>query len=141
MVKPLGMGGYGCVWLGRENATGQPVAIKEINKSKLQEAKQMQHVIQERNILASVDCPFVVRFRDTFQDSENLYIVTDFAPGGELYRVMEQLGPLSESHARFYAAEVALALYALHTRGIAFRDLKVGRESASFSALGQNFQI
>jgi protein kinase A len=58
------------------------------------------------------------------QDDLNLYLVLEYLPGGELFRMVKNKGNLKVSQATFYLAEIVLALEALHKRNIIYRDLK-----------------
>jgi protein kinase A len=58
------------------------------------------------------------------QDNLNLYLVLEYLPGGELFRMVKNKGNLKVSQATFYLAEIVLALEALHKRNIIYRDLK-----------------
>eukprot|EP01041_Mallomonas_annulata_P001136 gene1136-2202_t len=71
-----------------------------------------------------MDHPFIVKLHYAFQTSTKLCLVLDFASGGELFFHLSRLKRFSESMTRFYAAEIALALRALHDVGVAYRDLK-----------------
>ena len=68
--------------------------------------------------------PFVVKLHYAFQSNECLYFVTDFLNGGELFFHLCNEIRFSEDRARFYAAEIVLALAHLHENGIIYRDLK-----------------
>jgi protein kinase A len=120
----LGTGTYGKVRVGRHRATGTIVAIKSISKARTIEGHQVPHILSEREILAHIEFPFCVSLRGTFQDPDDVYLVMDFVPGGELFRLLVEHGSFPEPVARFYAAEVLLTLEYLHERNIAYRDLK-----------------
>lgn len=68
--------------------------------------------------------PFIAELKYAFQTSEKLYMVTEFKAGGELYSHLKREGKFNEERARFYAAEVILALECLHAHNIVYRDLK-----------------
>lgn len=79
----------------------------------------------EREILKKADCPFIVRMRYSFQDEYNLYYCLDYIPGGELFTYLHSCGKFFQDQAKFYAAEVLLALEYLHEKMDAiYRDLK-----------------
>lgn len=59
-----------------------------------------------------------------FQSKAHLYFVLDFCPGGELFFYLQQIGRFKEKAARFYAANVVLALRYMHSKNILYRDLK-----------------
>ena len=76
---------------------------------------------EERSILASGSSPWLVSLQYAFQDSRYLYLVMQYMPGGDLLSVIEKREELSNEEVRFYLAELALALHALHTLGYAHR--------------------
>jgi serum/glucocorticoid-regulated kinase 2 len=85
---------------------------------------QIEHTRSERAILEAVNHPFIVTLRYAFQTRDKLYIVTDFAPGGELFFWLKRDRVFSQARARLYAAELVLALEHLHSLDVVYRDLK-----------------
>jgi len=79
----------------------------------------------EAEIMLSLDHPLIVKTWNTFEDDKNIYMLMDFATGGELFYHLREAGRFDEDTARFYAAEVVLALEHLHSKNIAYRDLKL----------------
>jgi serine/threonine protein kinase len=78
----------------------------------------------ERDILCDVDHPFIVKLHFAFHTPAKLYLIVDFVRGGELYFHLRKKGTFSLEEARFFLAELALALGHLHGLGIVYRDLK-----------------
>lgn len=74
--------------------------------------------------MAQIDHPFIVKLHYAFQTRSKLYLIMDFINGGELFFNLRREQRFSEDKARFYAAEVVLALSHLHQNGILYRDLK-----------------
>ncbi len=99
-------------------------AIKVLAKEKVYRMKQVEHTNSERAMLARVRHPFVINLWGTFQDSLNLYMIMDFVAGGELFSLLRKSQRFPNPVAKFYAAEVALALDYLHSNDIIYRDLK-----------------
>lgn len=88
------------------------------------EKNQVHHLHQERKILTEIRHPFLVQMHYAFQTPERLYFVLDFLNGGDLFYHMRKKTRLNEKEARFYAAELILALEHLHNLGFIYRDLK-----------------
>lgn len=122
--RTLGTGSFGRVHLVRSRHNGRFYAVKVLNKEKVIKMKQVEHTNSEREMLVRVRHPFLVNLWGTFQDISNLYMVMDFVAGGELFSLLRKSQRFPNSVAKFYAAEVALALDYLHSLDIIYRDLK-----------------
>jgi protein kinase A len=99
-------------------------AIKVLKKAQVVKMKQVEHTNDERRMLQRVKHPFLITLWGTFQDSKNLYMVMDFVEGGELFSLLRKSQRFPNPVAKFYAAEVTLALEYLHAQHIIYRDLK-----------------
>jgi protein kinase A len=86
--------------------------------------KQVEHTNSERAVLEVVRHPFLVNLWGTFSDPTFLYMVMDFVPGGELFTLLRKSQRFPHPVAKFYAAEVSLAIDYLHQNGFVYRDLK-----------------
>lgn len=84
----------------------------------------MEHTRTERRVLGSVRHPFIVGLHYAFQTSKKLYFILDYCPGGDMFFHLSRYGCFPEIMAKFYAAEIALALVHLHELGVIYRDLK-----------------
>jgi serine/threonine protein kinase len=125
ILKPISRGAFGRVMLARKRTTGDLFALKVLRKRDLIRKNLMQAALAERDALARGGAnPFVIRLFYTFTTSTNLYLVMEYAPGGDCYSLLRSLGCLEESMVRTYAAEVVLALEYCHARGVVHRDLK-----------------
>lgn len=123
----LGKGSYGTVLLVKQQSTGRLYAQKQFRKASLTVHKKLvEQTKTERNILESVNRhPFVVKLFYAFQDQEKLYLILEYAQGGELFTHLAQERMFTEEVASFYMAEMVLALSHLHNNlGVVYRDLK-----------------
>mmetsp|Transcript_26841 Transcript_26841/g.31658 ORF Transcript_26841/g.31658 Transcript_26841/m.31658 type:complete len:392 (+) Transcript_26841:19-1194(+) len=127
LIKVLGRGSFGKVMLCRkkdEGPEGPLYAMKTLRKQALVKRNQLLHTQTERNILQNIQHPFLVNLRFAFQTGDKLYMVLEYMGGGELFHWLKQHRKFSEARGKLYAAEICLALEALHTRDIIYRDLK-----------------
>jgi len=100
--------------------------MKLITKKEMLEKNKVKRVLTEREVLATADHPFVVTMYYSFQTKTKIAFVMQFCGGGEFWRVIQRqpLKCLTEEQAKFYSAEVLLALEYLHMKGFIYRDLK-----------------
>jgi len=124
-LKLIGRGTFGKVFQVRKRDTKRIYAMKVLSKKEIVAKKEVAHTIGERKILQrSLDSPFLVGLKFSFQTDADLYLVTDFKSGGELFWHLQRETRFSEERARFYIAELVLALEHLHKFNIVYRDLK-----------------
>lgn len=124
ILRTLGTGSFGRVHLVRSVHNGRYYAIKVMKKEKVVKMKQVEHTNDERRMLKLVHHPFITRMWGTFQDARNLFMVMDFIEGGELFSLLRKSHRFPHPVAKFYAAEMILAIEYLHSQGIIYRDLK-----------------
>ncbi|XP_074601235.1 uncharacterized protein LOC141855200 isoform X5 [Brevipalpus obovatus] len=123
-LETIGVGAFGEVALVRKKDSNQLYAMKTLRKTDVLKRNQVAHVKAERDILAEADNEWVVKLYYSFQDSNNLYFVMDYIPGGDLMSLLIKLGVFEESLARFYIAELILAVESVHKMGFIHRDIK-----------------
>ncbi|KAK7061524.1 Non-specific serine/threonine protein kinase [Favolaschia claudopus] len=124
-LKLIGRGTFGKVFQVRKKDTKRIYAMKVLSKKEIVAKKEVAHTIGERKILQrSLESPFLVGLKFSFQTDLDLYLVTDFKCGGELFWHLQRETRFSEERARFYIAELILALEHLHKYDIVYRDLK-----------------
>lgn len=124
ILRTLGTGSFGRVHLVRSNHNGRFYALKVLKKHTIVKLKQVEHTNDERRMLSIVSHPFLIRMWGTFQDSEQVFMVMDYIEGGELFSLLRKSQRFPNPVAKFYAAEVCLALEYLHGNNIIYRDLK-----------------
>jgi serine/threonine kinase 38 len=120
----IGKGAFGEVRVCREKSTGDIVAIKKLKKDEMIKKNQVIHVRTEKEILKTLNCPYIVKLRASFQDNFFLYLVMDFLPGGDFMSLLMKKDILNEEESRFYIAEMILCIEAVHELGCIHRDLK-----------------
>lgn len=126
IVQTIGVGGFGKVCL--ISHLGQSIeyyAMKVIEKKKVVKLKQVEHTLNEKNILQAINFPFVVHMSYYKKDSTYLYFILPFIVGGELYKYLKQFVKFDENLIRFYAAQIVLAFEYLHYLQLVYRDLKL----------------
>ncbi|CEG41937.1 agc protein kinase [Plasmopara halstedii] len=124
VLRMIGKGSFGRVLLVRKKNSSQLFAVKILSKPAIVQKQQVEHTRTERRVLASITHPFVVCLHYAFQTTDKLYFVLDYCPGGDLFFHLSRCGCFPEAMAKFYAAEIVLALIHLHEQGIVYRDLK-----------------
>ncbi|KAM9234163.1 ribosomal protein S6 kinase alpha-2 isoform 4-T4 [Dugong dugon] len=126
LLKVLGQGSYGKVFLVRKVKgpdAGHLYAMKVLKKATLKVRDRVRSQM-ERDILAEVNHPFIVKLHYAFQTEGKLYLILDFLRGGDLFTRLSKEVMFTEEDVKFYLAELALALDHLHGLGIIYRDLK-----------------
>ena len=125
-LKLLGRGSFGEVLLVRLIATGKVYAMKILDKKVLKMKKQQSHTKTERDLMVKINSPFIVNIKSAFQDDTNLYLVSEFMQGGDMFFHMHdgQIVIFSHDKTRFYILELVLALESLHKNNMVYRDLK-----------------
>jgi serine/threonine protein kinase len=128
MMRVLGKGCAGKVLLVRHKSSSDLYALKAITKRHVLAHQELQHTLTEQAVLrrmaAEGSDPFVVKLWWSFHDKENLFLVMDFHPGGDLATQLARWGRLGRDRARFYAAEIVEGVEGLHNAGVVYRDLK-----------------
>ena len=123
ILSLLGTGSFGKVCKVRLKKTNEIFAMKILNKDFLIKHKLLKYAISECNVLKKSKSPFIITLHYAFQTPENLYMVIDYCPGGDL-NFHIQLEIFEEEEAKFYISELILAIEYLHNHNILYRDLK-----------------
>ncbi|KAF8577309.1 kinase-like protein [Ramaria rubella] len=130
-LKTIGHGAFGVVSLVREVGTGQLYAMKQLRKTDMLRKGQEGHVRAERDVLksaaligTSAGADWIVKMFYSFQDRDHLYLVLEFMGGGDLLNLLIERDVFEEDFARFYIAEMILAIEQCHKQGFIHRDIK-----------------
>lgn len=124
IIKVIGKGSFGKVFLVREKASRKIYAMKVLKKEYIIRKNQVEHTKTERNVLGYVHHPFIVGLHMAFQTADKLFFVLDYCAGGELFFHLGKVGRFPEQRAKFYTAQITCALEYVHSRDIIYRDLK-----------------
>ncbi|KAI1814701.1 serine/threonine-protein kinase sck1 [Poronia punctata] len=127
ILRLIGKGTFGQVYQVRKKDTSRIYAMKVLSKKVIVQKKEVAHTVGERNILvrtATSESPFIVGLKFSFQTQNDLFLVTDYMSGGELFWHLQKEGRFDEKRAKFYIAELILAIQHLHQNDIVYRDLK-----------------
>ncbi|KAJ9456424.1 RAC family serine/threonine-protein kinase-like protein [Diplonema papillatum] len=124
LLVVVGVGSFGKVLKVRHRQDGKIYAMKVLQKETIVKHHMVPHTRAEKEILEASNHPFVVKMYYAFQTRRQLVFILDFLTGGELFYHLANEQRFSEDRARFYAAEIALALEHLHKQNIIYRDLK-----------------
>ncbi|KAL5699962.1 Serine/threonine-protein kinase d6pkl2 [Ranunculus cassubicifolius] len=126
LLKRLGCGDIGSVYLSELSGTKSYFAMKVMDKTSLASRKKLLRAQTEREILQGLDHPFLPTLYTHFETEKFSCLVMEFCPGGDLHTLRQkQPGKyFSEQAVKFYVAEVLLAMEYLHMLGIVYRDLK-----------------
>ncbi|XP_050219383.1 uncharacterized protein LOC126669859 [Mercurialis annua] len=120
----IGRGAFGEVRLCREKKSGNIYAMKKLKKSEMLSRGQVEHVKAERNLLAEVASHCIVKLYYSFQDTEYLYLIMEYLPGGDIMTLLMREETLTETVARFYIAQSVLAIESIHKHNYIHRDIK-----------------
>jgi len=125
IIGTLGKGSFGHVQLVRESKNpSKTYALKTVSKAAVVKSGQQQHIISEKNVMAALNHPFLIKLHATFKDNNNLYFLLEPSLGGELFNVLRAYTYFTENTAQFFAAGVVAAFEYMHSKDIIYRDLK-----------------
>lgn len=122
-LELLGSGTFGNVFKVKYINNGHIYAMKAINKTNLKKKQLTRLAITECNILKQANNPFIIKVHFSFQTADHLYIVLDYCEGGDLGFILREM-TLEEEEAKFFIAELIIAIRYLHSMNVLYKDLK-----------------
>jgi serine/threonine protein kinase len=123
-LYPIGKGGFGKVWKVQQKKSKQDYAMKEMLKARIISKRSVNSVMNERYLLSIIKHPFIVNMEFAFQSRENLYLVMDLMPGGDLRYHLGRQRKFTEVQTKFFVACMFCALEYIHLHKIIHRDIK-----------------
>uniref|UniRef100_F6U368 Citron Rho-interacting kinase n=1 Tax=Monodelphis domestica TaxID=13616 RepID=F6U368_MONDO len=121
----VGCGHFADVQVVREKATGDIYAMKVMKKRSLLAQEEVSFFEEEQSILCRSTSPWIPQLHYAFQDKQNLYLVMEYLPGGDLLSLLNRYeDQLDENMIEFYLAELVLAIHSVHQMGYVHRDIK-----------------
>jgi 3-phosphoinositide dependent protein kinase-1 len=124
MIKEVGEGSYGRVYLAKRVSDDMKVAIKMLDKHHLIKSHKVEHVMREKKILSEHLHPNLIELIGTYQDEDNLYFALAFEENGDLSGLITRMKKLPLEIVRYYSAQLVGILQYIHFAGIVHRDLK-----------------
>eukprot|EP00079_Xenopus_tropicalis_P038345 XP_017952116.1 PREDICTED: serine/threonine-protein kinase MRCK beta isoform X3 [Xenopus tropicalis] len=125
IIKVIGRGAFGEVAVVRLKSTERIYAMKILNKWEMLKRAETACFREERNVLVNGDCQWITSLHYAFQDENYLYLVMDYYVGGDLLTLLSKFEDrLPEDMARFYLAEMVLAIHSIHQLHYVHRDIK-----------------
>jgi len=127
-VRRLGEGAFGTVVLAKGKIHGGPeqlYAIKSIQKQSINSSNICDLMAEKETLMLTSGHPFITTLYCCFQDKDHVFFAMEYMSGGDLKNQLDNVGVFSEEKAKFYAAEISLAVQYLHLHGILHRDLKL----------------
>uniref|UniRef100_A0A3B5KQH1 non-specific serine/threonine protein kinase n=1 Tax=Xiphophorus couchianus TaxID=32473 RepID=A0A3B5KQH1_9TELE len=124
LLKTIGKGNFAKVKLARHIPTGREVAIKIIDKTQLNPTS-LQKLLREVRIMKNLNHPNIVKLFEVIETEKTLYLVMEYASGGEVFDYLVAHGRMKEKEARAKFRQIVSAVQYCHQKHIVHRDLKV----------------
>ncbi|MEV7428187.1 serine/threonine-protein kinase [Nocardioides sp. NPDC092400] len=125
VVREVGRGGMGAVWLCRDRTLGREVAVKQVGGLPGESTPHLARALREARSSAALNHPNVVSIFDAIEDGGHVWLVMEYLPSRTLSELLKD-GPLDVRRAAHLGAQVADGLAAAHARGVVHRDVKPG---------------
>ncbi len=123
-IQNLGSGNFGNVYLVNCRKNNSMYALKAISKNQIDQEQLHSNLEMERRILLKIDHPFIMKLVKTLKDTKDIYFLTEYIRGKELWDVIRDIGLLNKYQTQFYGCSLLLAVEYLHSRKFIYRDIK-----------------
>ena len=122
--KTIGTGTFSTVKLGVHRITQKKVAVKILDKNKIESKDDLERIIREMQILTEMDHQNVIKIFKIYEEEDNFSIIMEYCEGGELFNYIVKKQRLSEDETCFFFYQIINGIEYIHSKGIAHRDLK-----------------
>ena len=122
--RKIGQGAFGKVNIGLHILTGRVVAIKSFKKQNCTE-KNMERIINERDIMKELNNKNIIKILDYFEDENYIFIVMEYINGGNLYSFIKKRMKLKEKMAKYIFKQIISAINYIHKHNIVHKDIKL----------------
>lgn len=120
----IGKGAFSTVILYRQKKTREYVIFKRLLKSNIIKKRQLKQILHEKRVLQAIDSPFIVQLLFSCKDNDAVYMIMPFLNGGDLLSLLRRHRNFTEPSARFFSAQLVLAIEYLHCVNVIHRDIK-----------------
>lgn len=124
IVKELGAGGMGSIFYGVHMLTEQPVAIKMLHPSLVNDEVVRKRFLSEASVLARMEHPNIVQWKNSIEDETGLYLIMQYVEGDNVENRLEKHGQVPLEDAIIFAIQTLAGLECVHSKGVVHRDLK-----------------
>eukprot|EP01043_Picozoa_sp_COSAG02_P063418 COSAG02_NODE_8986_length_2372_cov_1.330840_2_plen_307_part_00 len=124
LAKTLGVGSFGKVKLGQHDLTGHKVAVKILNRKKIQSLEMDEKVRREIKILKLFMHPHIIRLYEVIDTPTDIFVIMEYVSEGELFDYIVEKGRLSEDDGRKFFQQIISGVDYCHRRMVVHRDLK-----------------
>ena len=122
--KTIGQGTFGKVKLATHLPTNEYVAIKILEKTRIQDNEELERVEKEIKYLKTLNHPNIIQIYEVIENNKNFYIVMEYASGGELFNYIVQKEKIPENEASYFYSQVIHSIEEIHKHKICHRDIK-----------------
>lgn len=125
IIKQIGKGSFGKVYLAIHVLTGHNVAIKAISKGQIQDERIRHKVFQEVFVMKRIHHRNVIRLLELFESENHIMIVLEFVDGGDLLQLVKSKVSLSETESKLIFSQIVQGVIAIHGKNVIHRDIKL----------------
>jgi serine/threonine protein kinase len=126
VVREVGRGGMGSVWLCTDQVLGREVALKQLGGFPGESSPHIARALREARSSAALSHPNVVSIFDAVEEGDHIWLVMEYLPSRTLSQIIKEDGPLTPERAARIGAQIADGLAAAHARSTVHRDVKPG---------------